>query len=48
MNAAASRVAPTPISFPANGRGLHVIAATTTWWGWCGDASGRTVTALFT
>jgi len=37
-----------PDFLSGHGRGLHVIAATTTWWGWCGDASGRTVTALFT
>jgi hypothetical protein len=29
------------------GLGLHLIAATATWWGWRGDATGRTVTALF-
>lgn len=30
------------------GRGLHLIAATATWWGWRGDTTGRTVTAIYT
>jgi anti-sigma regulatory factor (Ser/Thr protein kinase) len=30
-----------------HGRGLQLVAATATRWRWCGDATGRTVTALF-
>ncbi|HEX6473003.1 MAG TPA: ATP-binding protein [Streptosporangiaceae bacterium] len=37
-----------PDFMAGHGRGLHLIAATATWWGWCGDTTGRTVTALFT
>jgi anti-sigma regulatory factor (Ser/Thr protein kinase) len=37
-----------PDYLAGRGRGLYLIAATATWWGWRGDATGRTVTALFT
>ncbi|HEU5157510.1 MAG TPA: ATP-binding protein [Streptosporangiaceae bacterium] len=36
-----------PNLLAGRGRGLHLVAATATRWRWCGDASGRTVTALF-
>ncbi|HEX6469754.1 MAG TPA: ATP-binding protein [Streptosporangiaceae bacterium] len=37
-----------PDYLAGHGRGLHLIAATAAWWGWSGDATGRTVTAVFT
>jgi anti-sigma regulatory factor (Ser/Thr protein kinase) len=36
-----------PDFMAGHGRGLHLVAATATRWCWCGDAAGRTVTALF-
>jgi serine/threonine-protein kinase RsbW len=36
-----------PDLFAGHGRGLHLVAATATSWCWRGDATGRTVTALF-
>lgn len=37
-----------PDFLAGHGRGLHLVAATATRWWWRGDATGRTVTALFT
>jgi serine/threonine-protein kinase RsbW len=34
--------------YAEHGLGLRLVAATATWWGWRGDATGRTVTAVFT
>jgi anti-sigma regulatory factor (Ser/Thr protein kinase) len=31
-----------------HGLGLRLVAATASWWNWRGDATGRTVTAVFT
>jgi serine/threonine-protein kinase RsbW len=36
-----------PDFLDGHGRGLQLVATTATWWGWCGDDAGRTVTALF-
>ena len=36
-----------PDFLSGHGRGLHLIAATATWWGWCGGPTGRTVTAFY-
>jgi len=43
-----------PVSDPANldhlaesGRGLPIVTAFSSWWGWEGGAAGRTVTAFF-
>jgi anti-sigma regulatory factor (Ser/Thr protein kinase) len=37
-----------PDPYAGHGLGLRLVAATATWWGWRGDATGRTVTAIFT
>jgi hypothetical protein len=34
--------------YAEHGLGLRLVAATAAWWGCRGDASGRTVTAIFT
>jgi serine/threonine-protein kinase RsbW len=34
--------------YAEHGLGLRLVTATATWWGYRGDASGRTVTAVFT
>jgi serine/threonine-protein kinase RsbW len=33
--------------YAEHGLGLRLVASTATWWGWRGDAAGRTVTAMF-
>ena len=35
-------------AYAGHGLGLRLVAATATWWGWRGDTTGRTVTAIFT
>lgn len=35
-------------AYAGHGLGLRLVAATATWWGWRGDTTGRTVTAVFT
>lgn len=35
-------------AYAGHGLGLRMVAATAAWWGWRGDATGRTVTAVFT
>jgi serine/threonine-protein kinase RsbW len=37
-----------PDLYAGHGLGLCLVAATATWWGWRGDPTGRTVTAVFT
>jgi len=37
-----------PDPYDGHGLGLQLVAATATWWGWRGDETARTVTAVFT
>jgi serine/threonine-protein kinase RsbW len=34
-------------AYAGHGLGLRLVAATAAWWGWRGDATARTVTAVF-